>query len=210
LKKSAKLRQKYKIIPNISREDLYSESKSLGLNMKKAEIRKIVTAERSQLSEKACAEREAAILSFLRPLLREGSVIASFKAIPHRKEISLDSLEGSFAFPRVTSEVAGTMEMVYSDQFANSRWGIPEPVGGRVVEPAELDVVLIPLLAFDAKGHRVGYGKGFYDRYLATCRPDCLKIGISFFESLAPIDDVEAHDIALDMAICPTQVYDFR
>jgi hypothetical protein len=67
LKKSAKLRQKYKIIPNISREDLYSESKSLGLNMKKAEIRKIVTAERSQLSEQACAEREAAILSFLRP-----------------------------------------------------------------------------------------------------------------------------------------------
>lgn len=178
--------------------------------MKKAEIRKIVTAERSQLSEQACAEREAAILSFLRPLLSEGSIIASFKAIPHRKEISLDSLEGSFAFPRVTSEVAGTMEMVFSDQFANSPWGIPEPVGGRVVEPVELDVVLIPLLAFDVNGHRVGYGKGFYDRYLAACRPDCLKIGISFFESLASIEDVEAHDIALDMAICPTQVYDFR
>jgi 5-formyltetrahydrofolate cyclo-ligase len=78
------------------------------------------------------------------------------------------------------------------------------------VEPAAFDVVLIPLLAFDVKGHRVGYGKGFYDRYLANCRPDCLKIGISFFESLASIDDVEAHDIALDMAICPTQVYDFR
>ena len=178
--------------------------------MKKAEIRKIVTAERSQLSEQACVEREAAILSFLRPLLKEGSIVASFKAIPHRKEINLNSLEGSFAFPRVTSEVAGTMEMVFSDQFANSPWGIPEPVGGRVVEPVELDVVLIPLLAFDVNGHRVGYGKGFYDRYLAACRPDCLKIGISFFESLASIEDVEAHDIALDMAICPTQVYDFR
>jgi 5-formyltetrahydrofolate cyclo-ligase len=210
LKKSAKLRQKYKIIPNISREDLYSESKSLGLNMKKAEIRKIVTAERSQLSELACAEREMAILSLLRPLLSEGLITASFKAIPLRKEISLDSLEGSFAFPRVTSEVAGTMEMVFSDQFANSPWGIPEPIGGRIVEPAEFDVVLIPLLAFDVNGHRVGYGKGFYDRYLASCRPDCLKIGISFFEAVAPIVDVEAHDIPLDMAICPTQIYDFR
>jgi len=178
--------------------------------MKKAEIRKIVTAERSQLSEQACAEREAAILSFLRPLLSEGSIIASFKAIPHRKEISLDSLEGSFAFPRVTSEINGIMEMVYSDQFANSPWGIPEPVGGRVVEPADFDVVLIPLLAFDVKGHRVGYGKGFYDRYLASCRPDCLKIGISFFEAVDPIDDLNAHDIALNMAICSTQVYDFR
>jgi 5-formyltetrahydrofolate cyclo-ligase len=210
LKKSAKLRQKYKIIPNISREDLYSESNSLGLNMKKAEIRKIVLAQRTQLSELACAEREMAILSFLRPLLSEDSIIASFKAIPHRKEISLDSLEGDFAFPRVTSEVAGTMEMVFSNQFATSKWGIPEPLKGRIVEPAELDVVLIPLLAFDLNGHRVGYGKGFYDRYLASCRPDCLKIGISFFEATAPIDDVESHDIALDIAICPSQVYDFR
>jgi 5-formyltetrahydrofolate cyclo-ligase len=178
--------------------------------MKKAEIRKIVTAERSQLSELDFAEREMAILSLLRPLLREGSIIASFKAIPHRKEISLDSLEGSFSFPRVTSEIKGTMEMVFSNQFANSPWGIPEPVGGRVVEPTEFDVVLIPLLAFDVNGHRVGYGKGFYDRYLAACRPDCLKIGISFYEVMAPIEDVEAHDIPLDMAICPTQVYDFR
>jgi len=178
--------------------------------MKKAEIRKIAQAERSQLSEEECTHREMAILSFLRPLLSEDSIIACFKAIPHRKEISLESLEGSFAFPRVTSEIKGTMEMVYSDLFANSPWGIPEPVGGRVMEPHEFDVVLIPLLAFDVNGHRVGYGKGFYDRYLASCRPDCLKIGISFFESLAPIDDVEAHDIALDMAICPTQVYDFR
>jgi 5-formyltetrahydrofolate cyclo-ligase len=210
LKKSAKLRQKYKIIPNISREDLYSESNSLGLNMKKAEIRKTMAAQRAQLSELACAEREMAILSFLRPLLSERSIVASFKAIPHRKEISLDSLEGDFAFPRVTSEVAGTMEMFFSNQFATSKWGIPEPLKGRIVEPAELDVVLIPLLAFDLNGHRVGYGKGFYDRYLASCRPDCLKIGISFFEATAPIDDVEAHDIALDIAICPTQVYDFR
>jgi len=178
--------------------------------MKKAEIRKIVTAERSQLSEQACAEREAAIRSFLRPLLREGLIVASFKAIPHRNEINLDSLEGTFAFPRVTSEIKGTMEMVFSDQFANSLWGIPEPIEGRVVEPKEFDVVLIPLLAFDVNGHRVGYGKGFYDRYLAACRPDCLKIGISFFEVMAPIEDVEAHDIPLDMAICPTQVYDFR
>jgi 5-formyltetrahydrofolate cyclo-ligase len=210
LKKSAKLRQKYKIIPNISREDLYSESNSLGLNMKKAEFRKTMAAQRAQLSEQACAEREMAILSLIRPLLLDGANIASFKAIPHRKEISLDSLEGDFAFPRVTSEVAGTMEMVFSNQFATSKWGIPEPLKGRIVEPAELDVVLIPLLAFDLNGHRVGYGKGFYDRYLASCRPDCLKIGISFFEATAPIDDVESHDIALDIAICPTQVYDFR
>ncbi len=209
MKKMAKLRQKYKIIRNISREDLYSESKSLGLNMKKAEIRKIVTAERSQLSEQACAEREAAILSILRPLLSEGSIIASFKAISHRNEISLDTLEGTFAYPRVISE-KGIMEMAQSTEFANSEWGIPEPVGGSILEPTELDIVLIPLLAFDVNGNRVGYGKGFYDRYLLNCRPDCLKIGISLFDPVERIEDVESHDIPLDMAICPAKLYDFR
>jgi 5-formyltetrahydrofolate cyclo-ligase len=178
--------------------------------MKKAEIRKIVLAERTQLGEKEFLERSQRVIETLTPLLTLGKTIASFKAIPHRNEISLDSLEGSFAFPRVTSEINGTMEMVYSDQFANSPWGIPEPVGGRIVEPAEFDVVLIPLLAFDAKGHRVGYGKGFYDRYLVKCRPDCLKIGISLFDPVDHIEEVESHDIPLDIAICPAKLYDFR
>ena len=177
--------------------------------MKKAEIRKIVAAQRAQLSEDEFALCENAILSYLPPLLSAESIVASFKAIPHRKEISLDQLEGSFAFPRVIS-ADGSMEMVLASEFDISEWGIPEPVGGMIMEPASFDVILVPLVAFDKNGHRVGYGKGFYDRYLALCRPDCLKIGISLFEPVELIEDVESHDIQLDLAICPSQVYDFR
>lgn len=203
------MRQKYKIIPNISRDDLYSESNYLGLNMKKAEIRKIVAAQRVQLSEDEFALCENAILSYLPPLLSAESIVASFKAILHRKEISLNPLEGSFAFPRVIT-TGGSMEMVLASEFAISEWGIPEPVGGMIMDPFSFDVILVPLVAFDKNGHRVGYGKGFYDRYLALCRPDCLKIGISLFEPVELIEDVESHDIPLDLAICPSQVYDFR
>jgi 5-formyltetrahydrofolate cyclo-ligase len=209
LKKSAKLRQKYKIIPNISREDLYSKSKFLGLNMKKAEIRKIVMARRAQLSEADLLIRQNAVIPLLQPLLPANRTIASFKAISHRNEISLETLEGTFAYPRVVSE-NGTMEMAQSTEFANSEWGIPEPVGGSVLEPTNFDIVLIPLLAFDLKGNRVGYGKGFYDRFLVNCRPDCLKIGISLFDPVERIEDVESHDIPLDIAICPAKLYDFR
>lgn len=177
--------------------------------MKKAEIRKIVLAQRTQLAEKEFLERSQRVIESLTPLLNPGKTIASFKAIPHRNEISLDALEGNFAFPRVVAE-NGTMEMFQATEFATSDWGIPEPVGSTLVKPTDFDVVLIPLLIFDTQGHRVGYGKGFYDRYLARCGPDCLKIGISLFDAVAPIEDIEAHDVALDIAICPFQVYDFR
>jgi 5-formyltetrahydrofolate cyclo-ligase len=178
--------------------------------MKKAEIRKIVAAQRVQLSEKEFALCENAILSYLPPLLSAESIVASFKAIPHRKEISLDQLSGTFAFPRVISASVGIMEMVQATEFAISEWGIPEPVGGMIMEAASFDVILVPLVAFDKNGHRVGYGKGFYDRYLALCKPDCLKIGISLFEAVELIEDVESYDIPLDLAICPSKVYDFR
>lgn len=177
--------------------------------MKKAEIRKICLEKRAQLSKADLLIHQDAVISILKPLLRASRTIASFKAIPHRTEISLDALEGDFAFPRVLSE-KGTMEMVLAAEFAITEWGIPEPVAGVVLNPTDLDIVLIPLLAFDLAGNRVGYGKGFYDRYLLQCRPDCLKIGISLFDPIALIEDVESYDIPLDIAICPAQLYDFR
>jgi 5-formyltetrahydrofolate cyclo-ligase len=177
--------------------------------MKKAEIRKICLEKRAQLSESDLLIRQNAIIPLLQPLLSTNRTIASFKAILHRNELSLDSLEGTFAYPRVVSE-KGTMEMVRATEFANSEWGIPEPVGGVVLNPSDFNIVLIPLLAFDLAGNRVGYGKGFYDRYLVNCRPDCLKIGISLFDPVTLIEDVEGHDIRLDIAICPAQLYDFR
>jgi 5-formyltetrahydrofolate cyclo-ligase len=178
--------------------------------MKKAEIRKIVLAQRTELTEKEFRERSQRVIETLTSLLTPGKTIASFKAIPYRNEISLDSLEGNFAFPRVISAAEGTMEMVLAAEFANSDWGIPEPVGGSVVKSTDFDIILIPLLAFDKKGQRVGYGKGFYDRYLALCRPGCLKIGISLFEPVDLIEEVESHDIPLNIAICPAKLYDFR
>lgn len=86
---------------------------------------------------------------------------------------------------------------------------IPEPVDGIEVPENKLDVVFIPLLAFDEKGNRVGYGKGFYDRFLAKCRPDTLKIGLSLFEAVAEITDASSADIRLDLCVTPEKVYYF-
>jgi 5-formyltetrahydrofolate cyclo-ligase len=70
-------------------------------------------------------------------------------------------------------------------------------------------MIIIPLLAFDEKGYRVGYGKGFYDRYLKECREDCLKIGLSYFEAVPSVDDAAEFDVPLDFCITPQRTYVF-
>lgn len=89
-------------------------------------------------------------------------------------------------------------------------YGIPEPQSGIAVAPNGIDVVFVPLLAFDREGNRVGYGKGFYDRFLKECNPETLKIGLSFFPPVKKISDVNDADIPLDICFTPEDIYDFR
>jgi len=86
--------------------------------------------------------------------------------------------------------------------------GIPEPTEGIEVPVKKLDVVFVPLLAFDQQGNRIGYGQGFYDRFLKQCRIDTLKIGLSFFE---PVEHIEAdgYDVKLDVVVTPDKLYKF-
>jgi len=91
-----------------------------------------------------------------------------------------------------------------------NKWGIEEPQGGKVILPHQIDGVIIPLLAFDKRGERIGYGKGFYDRFLSACRPDCLKIGLSFFEPIDKIEDTDPTDIALDYCITSQKTWKFK
>jgi 5-formyltetrahydrofolate cyclo-ligase len=97
-----------------------------------------------------------------------------------------------------------------STTIKKNKWHIPEPVNGITITPEQIDVVFVPLLAFDEQGHRVGYGKGFYDKFLAMCKPETLKIGLSFFESEKKITDVYQGDIILDYCVTPNDIYTFK
>lgn len=90
-----------------------------------------------------------------------------------------------------------------------SNYGIPEPVSGIEISPKTLEVVFVPLLAFDKNGNRIGYGKGFYDRFLQKCKPDTLFIGLSLF---APENEIpnEDTDIPLDFCVTPEKIFNFR
>ena len=90
-----------------------------------------------------------------------------------------------------------------------NQWGITEPNGGLEVEEKELDMILVPLLAYDLQGNRVGYGKGFYDRFLAKCNANVQKVGLSYFEPLDSIGDAESFDIKLNSCINPEKIWRF-
>ena len=90
-----------------------------------------------------------------------------------------------------------------------NQWNVPEPVEGISVESSKIEVVFVPLLAFDKHGNRVGYGKGFYDRFLKQCKKDVVKIGLSLFEAEEEIEDVFENDIPLDYCITPNKIYEF-
>jgi 5-formyltetrahydrofolate cyclo-ligase len=84
-----------------------------------------------------------------------------------------------------------------------SSYGIPEPVNGIEIDAEKIDLVFVPLLISDEKNCRVGYGKGFYDRFLSECRSDVKTIGLNFFKPIDCIEDVNEFDIPLNQVIYP-------
>ena len=94
-------------------------------------------------------------------------------------------------------------------EFHRNQFGIDEPVNGIDVSPWDLDMVIVPLLGFDKKGNRVGYGQGYYDRFLGQCRKDCVKVGFSYFEPVEYIEDVNQFDIRLNYCITHEKFYTF-
>ncbi len=90
-----------------------------------------------------------------------------------------------------------------------NKFGVPEPESGLSINSRLIDVVFIPLLAYDIKGNRVGYGKGFYDRFLSKCKNDLLKIGLSFFPPENQIIKINSDDIPIDMCVTPNKIFKF-
>lgn len=91
--------------------------------------------------------------------------------------------------------------------FQTHRWGMQEPVEGRAITATDVQLVILPVVAFDQQGYRVGYGKGHYDRFLAQCRPSVIKVGLCLEEPVSAVTDLHAHDVPMDYCVTPRQVW---
>lgn len=86
---------------------------------------------------------------------------------------------------------------------------IPEPIHYKEIEPTVMDVIFIPMFVADKKGNRVGYGGGYYDKFLARCKPESKKIGLTYFRPINIIEDGYSGDFPLDYCITPEGIYSF-
>ena len=113
-----------------------------------------------------------------------------------------------FQVPIVINEEIHSFEFEKNAEIVFGQFDIPEPKQRIKVEKIP-DLVIVPLLGIDEKGYRVGYGGGFYDKYLSTLPSNVLKVGLSFWDCIDRIDDIDEFDIPLDLVITPSKIVEF-
>ena len=122
----------------------------------------------------------------------------------------LKSKQKIIIVPKISNNELVHVAINDETEFTLNEYGIKEPNDGNHFIIENLDIILIPLLAFDIQGHRVGYGKGYYDRFLKLTNNNTLKIGLSFFDPINKIRDIDNNDIKLDYCVTPKQVHKFN
>ena len=187
--------------------------------MTKAELRKKYKILREGLSSNQVDNLSIAIANqLLRLSIWEYTYYHLFLSIEEKKEVNTDYILNILSGKDKNIVVSksdfksGTMtHYLLTDNTAikKNNYHIPEPVDGIEIPSNKLEVVFVPLLAFDTQGNRVGYGKGFYDRFLSECTPETITIGLSFFEADESITDIHKGDVTLNYCVTPKTIYRF-
>ena len=189
--------------------------------MTKAELRKVYKEKRSLLSiQEAQKFTDLILINFQQIRLPFISYVHTYIASEKQGEADISALTRYLEFknpglkilvPKIDITSGDMQHFHFNDEveLIHNAFGIAEPAGGETFSPDEIDLVLVPLLAFDKRGFRVGYGKGYYDKFLSVCRQDVIKIGLSFFDPEEQIDDINQFDIPLNYCVTPQQVFEF-
>ena len=178
--------------------------------MTKKELREIYKQQRTRLTEKERLRlNDLLLIQFQRlEIPYDVNILLSYWPLDLHAEINTFLMTDFLQFRMPELQIAypvadftnNSMEAVLVNDdtdYTKNKYGIAEPVNGTVIDTAALDMIFVPLLAFDTNGYRLGYGKGFYDRFLPACREEAIRIGFSYFEPIAPIEDINQFDVPL-------------
>ncbi|WP_297890539.1 5-formyltetrahydrofolate cyclo-ligase, partial [Sulfurihydrogenibium sp.] len=118
---------------------------------------------------------------------------------------SSDKLLSGFKNSTDTATLFLSSEIKDLDSLVIGYAGIREPVGHEV-QPEKVDLIVVPAVVYDKEGHRIGYGKGYYDRFLPKLRYDCLKVGFAYDFQVVEKIPHQPHDFKVDVVITPTKI----
>jgi len=185
--------------------------------MKKEKLRKDFLEKRKKLGESQISLDDQIVKRFFTSFSFIGKqLIHIYIPIQKFNEVNTNLLIEEFkrrnqriTVPVITRDNLISREINQDTNWRENNWNITEPVNGVEIDPLMIDVVIVPLLAYDTKGFRVGYGKGYYDKFLKQCRNDILKIGLSYFPPVEMIDDIDLNDVPLSFCVTPEKLYEF-
>lgn len=190
--------------------------------MLKKELRNIYLNKRKKLSPTDRLKLDDLLLIQLQRLIIEGANVL-FTYFPAEKNaepntfLFVDYLRYLFpdiqiCYPKINRKTHEMQALLVSDEteYEINTFGLSEPLSDVIISPDEIDLIFVPLLCFDAEGFRVGFGKGYYDKFLKKCGEDVIKIGFSYFEVVDEIEDINEWDVPLDYCITPDKIYVFK
>lgn len=188
--------------------------------MTKAELRKIYREKRTLLTSKdRNVMDDLLLIQFQKFSLDQVGVLLSYSPSETHAEPNtflfssylqhmLPGLQTCYPVTDMSNLSMQAMLVQDDTEFHLTKYGVEEPVNGQPVDPKDIDLVFVPMLICDKAGYRVGFGKGFYDRFLPLCRPDVLKIGFSYFPPVDRIEDTHQFDVPLNFCVTPQEVFE--
>ena len=186
--------------------------------MKKSAIRKVYLEKKELLTQNEIHSLSEKIFeNFLSHFkLKKNQKVHCFLSIPEKGEVDTSSFLNKFFeskirvfVPKVEKGKLISLEITKETPLIESSWGIKEPAGNEDCGITDFDLIITPLLYSDQFGNRVGYGKGFYDRFFSQISPNAIKVGVSFFPPHEKVEDVSEFDVPLDYLVTPTEVLSF-
>jgi 5-formyltetrahydrofolate cyclo-ligase len=187
--------------------------------MLKSDARKELLAKRKNLTASDCLKWDDLLLIQFQKLdFSNVQTVANFYPLENHNE------PNSLLFAKYLKTMVPGIQIVYpvvdaatatisfykeTEEIRFNNWGIAEPISTEKLEPHSIDAVIVPLIGFDLKGHRIGYGKGFYDKYFENYPKHRSRIGVSYFEPISNIEDTHEFDVPLTHCITPWNSYEF-
>jgi 5-formyltetrahydrofolate cyclo-ligase len=189
-------------------------------SMLKADLRKIYIQKRNELHGAERLKLDDLLLIQFQQVSLEGiQTVMTYWPMSNKAEPNTHLFNGylrhmipdlKLAYPVLKNQE--TMEAILVDEdtvYQTNQWGITEPQSGTHLKITDIDLVLVPLLVFDEAGYRVGFGKGYYDRFLASKEDYTAIIGFSYFDPIPLISDTHEFDIPLHLGVTTKRIYEF-
>ena len=186
--------------------------------LNKAALRKFYLEERKSFSEHQIEEYSKTIFqNFLKYFdLSKVKKVHCFLPIQKFKEINTQVFIDYFwennievYVPKIIKDDIISVKFEKTTQLEENSWGILEPKVNLDNSENTFEIIIVPLVYCDRNGNRIGYGKGFYDKFFKRINADSLKIGLNLFTPIQQISDVSEEDVKLDYLVLPTEIVSF-